>query len=54
MRGQQRTDGAVQLGVHQDDVLAVLDGPHDHVAAELDRARHLDDASTRCASVTAR
>ena len=40
---QDRADRAVHLGVEQHDVLAVVDGGSDHVAAVLDRTRGFHD-----------
>ena len=37
------TDGGVDLGVHQHEVLAVLEAVEREVTAELDRTGHVDD-----------
>src|SRR5256885_2150517 len=40
---ENRTDRGVDLGIHQHDGLAVLEGLENYVSAELDRARDVDD-----------
>ena len=40
---KDRPDRGVELGVHQHDVLAVLEGFQRHVGAEFDRAGRVDD-----------
>jgi len=43
VRLENRPQGRVELRVHQDHVLAVLERLEDRVRAELDRAGHVDD-----------